>query len=164
MPEKDYTKSVIYKITCLDKSIKDIYVGSTLNFNRRKSEHKSSCNQPTCKEYNYYVYQFIRSNGGWENWDMIVIKNFTCNSKRDLITEEDKVMRELNPSLNVRFPIAEKEHIQLYKKEYRKKNKKKIRAYLNEKIVCECGCISSRGSISRHRKSKKHIDLMNKPI
>ena len=34
----------IYKIYCKDESIKDIYIGSTSNFKRRKRDHRSRCN------------------------------------------------------------------------------------------------------------------------
>ena len=179
----DYTKSVIYKIACLNTSVKEIYVGSTLNFKQRKREHKCNCNNPNDKSYNYYVYKFIREHGGWENWDMFIIKNLACNSRRELLIEEDRVMRDLNASLNTYYPVLDieknkerlqlydkeyreknKEHLQLYKKEYHEKNKEKINAYRAEKIVCECGCVIRRSDISRHRKTKKHNDLMNKPI
>ena len=30
-----------------------------------------------------------------------------------------------------------------------------------ERISCECGCALTRGFLPRHRKSKKHIELMN---
>jgi len=40
----NYEKSTIYKIVCKDVNIKDCYVGSTTNFNRRKQEHKYNCN------------------------------------------------------------------------------------------------------------------------
>jgi hypothetical protein len=41
-------------------------------------------------------------------------------------------------------------------KEYYEKNKDKI----NEKITCECGCIISKKSKLKHRKTQKHLDLL----
>ena len=46
-------------------------------------------------------------------------------------------------------------------KQYRENNHEYIKAYKGENIACECGCIVTRGCLSRHRKSKKHIGLMN---
>ena len=40
----DYSKTVIYKICCLDKSIQDLYIGHTTNFTKRKYQHKVCCN------------------------------------------------------------------------------------------------------------------------
>jgi len=49
-------------------------------------------------------------------------------------------------------------------KEYQQKNKEKISKQRSEKITCECGCEVTRRNISRHRKSKNHVALMNKDI
>jgi len=43
-----------------------------------------------------------------------------------------------------------------YKKHYYNKNKDKIK----QKVTCECGCNVSRGSLLQHRKSPKHMKLM----
>ena len=42
--EIDYSNTIIYKITCKDPSITDVYVGHTTNFVQRKHCHKQSCN------------------------------------------------------------------------------------------------------------------------
>lgn len=39
---------------------------------------------------------------------------------------------------------------------YNEKNKEKI----NRKVKCECGCLISNKSLSRHKKTKKHINLL----
>ena len=60
-----------------------------------------------------------------------------------------------------------------YSKEWFKNNKEKIKKYYEEnaeqrkekrkeQITCECGCISTKGSLKRHQLSKKHLDLMLK--
>ena len=73
MPNKvmDYSNTHFYKIVCKDLNIKDCYVGSTLNFVKRMSAF------PTDKHHNTPVYEFIRNNGSWENWEMILI-NTEC--------------------------------------------------------------------------------------
>ena len=48
----DYSRSVLYKITCRDKTIPDVYVGSTTDFSKRKNRHKTNCNNPKNKMYN----------------------------------------------------------------------------------------------------------------
>ena len=69
----DYSKTIIYKIVCNDLNVRDKYVGSTTNFTNRKSNHKKCCSNETSRDYNYKVYQMIRLNGGWDNWNMIEI-------------------------------------------------------------------------------------------
>ena len=49
--EIDYSNTVIYKITCKDQNISDLYVGNTTNFVQRKHAHKQSCTNE--KSVNY---------------------------------------------------------------------------------------------------------------
>ena len=48
-----------------------------------------------------------------------------------------------------------------HEKEYREKNREKINAQMKEKITCTCGCVLSRGNLSRHKKSQQHINSTN---
>ena len=45
--------------------------------------------------------------------------------------------------------------------QYYADNRVKILEKLKEKVRCECGCITTKSVISRHLKSKKHLNLMN---
>ena len=57
----NYNNSMIYKLCCKDLSITDVYVGSTTNFTRRKTQHRHNSNSsPKYKEYDYKVYKFKR--------------------------------------------------------------------------------------------------------
>ena len=51
--EIDYSNTVIYKITCRDLNIKDLYVGHTTNFVQRKYSHKQSCINSKNINYKY---------------------------------------------------------------------------------------------------------------
>ena len=91
-------------------NIKDVYVGSTTDFRKRKNSHKSDCTNPNKKCYNYYLYQFIRDNGNWENWDMVMIKKYTkCESKLQCLKKERKYIEKLNATLNTIRPMITKE-------------------------------------------------------
>lgn len=57
-----------------------------------------------------------------------------------------------------------KEEIKKNSKEYRENNKEIISKKQSERITCECGCETTKSNISRHRKSKNHVALMNKDI
>jgi hypothetical protein len=78
----NYSKGNIYKLCCNDSIIKDIYVGSATNFSRRKSGHKSYCNNPNNIKYNYHVYKFIRENGGWCECGCEVSRNHISGHKK----------------------------------------------------------------------------------
>ena len=130
----NYNEAVVYKLCCKDVTIKEEYVGSTCCFKKRKSQHKTSCNNENMKEYKIYVYQFIRENGGFENWDMIQIEKCSVKTKRELEMRERFYIESLGASLNKKTPTrtrkeyreAHKEHIAEKGKVYREANKEHI--------------------------------------
>ncbi len=121
----DYSKGLIYKLCCKDPNITDIYIGSTTNMKNRKHKHKYSCNNPSAIGHNLKVYEFIRNNGGWENWDMILVEYVNCNSKQELEKEERIVIELLKPILNIQLPTRTD-------KEYYEDNKKKLKEYIKK--------------------------------
>ena len=131
---KDYSRGLIYKLCCKDVDIKEIYVGSTTNFTQRKRKHKSDCNNVNNKGYNYFVYQFIRENGGWENWSMVTIEKYPCNDELELEQRERYWMEQLKAKLNSRIPTRSREEwiednkdkLKEYKKQYNETNKDRI--------------------------------------
>src|SRR3989338_6111731 len=101
MPKKpiDYSKAVIYKICCRDPTIKDIYIGSTTDLRKRKNNHKSTCNNANKKAYGCYVYEFIRNNNGWENWDVVVVEECqNIKNNEQLHTRERHYIEQLGAS------------------------------------------------------------------
>ena len=143
----DYSNAVIYKLSCKDKSITEIYIGSTTNFRKRKWEHKYGCNNLNNRSYNMYVYQFIRENGGFVNWDMVQIEEIKFNTRQELHMKERYYIEQLKAGLNKIIPTRtkkewnneNKEKMEVYKKEYREINKEKtkilnINGTLNEKF------------------------------
>ena len=100
-----YNNTTIYKLCCNDITIKDIYVGHTTNFTKRKAKHKSSTNNPSDPLYNTYKYNFIRNNGGFENWSMIEIVKIDCVDLNDACRMERQYMEQLNATLNKNRPI-----------------------------------------------------------
>ena len=130
-----YQNSVIYKIChCNDLENENIYIGSTTNFTRRKYEHKNRCNNEKNTEYNLPVYQFIRDNGGWEQFLMIPIEVYPCNDKKELEVRERYHIELLKSKLNKQKPtrskkewaIDNKEIIAEQKKQHYEDNKKQI--------------------------------------
>tara|TARA_R110002126_G_C10322871_1_gene489099 strand:- start:106 stop:759 length:654 start_codon:yes stop_codon:yes gene_type:complete len=209
---------MIYKIYCKDQNIKDVYVGSTTNFKRRKCMHKSSVINEKNKKNDIKVYKFIRDNGGWENWDMEWVADVQCAHKLELLKIEGQYIKLLNGTLNIRIAgrtteeyyndnkdkivkqmkeyaeqnkeelqeyakeyyndnkdklvkqmkeYAEqnkgklKEYAKEYNKKYHEKNKEKRKEKRKEKITCECGSTTTKGHITSHLKTKKHIKYLN---
>jgi len=153
----DYSKSMIYKLCCKNPEIKEIYVGSTTNLIKRKYHHKSDCYNKNSKKYNSYKYQFIRQNGGFQNFDMVLIENFACENKRELEKRERYFMEVLNATLNSYTPfLTEEENKELIlekQKEYNKKHKK-------ERYNCICGSNIRLVDKKKHFRTTKHLDYI----
>jgi len=128
MPLKpiDYSNTVFYRIVCNDLNIKDCYIGHTTNFIKRKQSHKKCCNIETNKCFNLKVYKFIRENGGWINWSMIMIEQISCENFNEACKIERKFLEEYNATLNINIPYRTQEEYKEYKKQYGEINKEKI--------------------------------------
>jgi hypothetical protein len=94
-----YSNTVIYKICCKDESISNIYIGHTTNFENRKLGHMKSS-----KIDNYKVYKFIRNNGGWDNWSMIILETYTCVNLYHASKLEWLWWKKLGATLNTVIP------------------------------------------------------------
>jgi hypothetical protein len=129
----NYENGIIYKLCCKNLEVKHIYIGSTTNFTKRKCKHKSSCNNINSKIYNYYVYGFIRENGGFENWDMIEIEKYKAKDKRDLEKRERYFYEQMGAKLNSMKPFVtveeRKEERKNFHQKYYENNKEKIKEY-----------------------------------
>ena len=87
----------IYKISCLNTSITDCYVGVTKNTKQRESQHKYNVKKG--KESNRWLYNKIRETGGWDNWEFNVLEELPYN--RQLMTDRERYYIDLlDPSLN----------------------------------------------------------------
>jgi hypothetical protein len=121
----NYSKTLIYKLCCLEQNINDIYIGHTTDFTKRKYGHKSICCNSNNKHYNLKVYQTIRENGGWENWNMIQIEEYPCKNNREAESREKYWIKELNSALNSRQSFQTEEERREYLKEYQQTDKYK---------------------------------------
>ena len=128
----DYSKCVIYTI----RTPNGLYVGSTCNFINRKHQHKSAIHNENGEKYNRNLYKNIRENN--DEWEMKPHSEFPCKNKMEMTIEEERVRRELNADLNMRFCYGfdkekAKQYIEVNKekfaeqqKQYRENNKEKL--------------------------------------
>ena len=182
--EVDYSNTIIYKIYCKDEAIKDIYVGHTTNFIKRKCQHKTLCNNSDNK---LKIYDVIRNNGGWGNWEMIEIAKYNCKDSTEARIKEQYHYEDLKASLNSSLPyvdktkyfciqcnltcsgpkqynehIASNKHIKLNKTSTyssdnagNEKNAKKSNLFVCE--LCNFNCCKKSNFLT-HIKTKKHND------
>lgn len=161
----NYNKGLIYKICCLDPNIEEEYVGSTTNLVKRRNKHKTDCNTETGIKYNFLVYQFIRENGGWDNWQVVQIEKYPCETKAELESRERYWLEILGTSLNSNVPTRTRqeycqdncEAIAEYKKQYYQNHREKIAERKRTPVKCECGTVVCKNELLRHRKTQKHI-------
>tara|TARA_R110000803_G_scaffold185182_1_gene247549 strand:+ start:64 stop:603 length:540 start_codon:yes stop_codon:yes gene_type:complete len=175
----NYNNTIIYKIYCKDKNIKEVYIGSTTNFTQRKNGHKTKCTNPKDRYHNQYKYKFIRENGGWDNWIMEILEKVNCKDKKEKHFNERKWYDKFTLTLNSDVPNRDnkewkkdnrdrinKLRREWYKKnshknkEYFQKNKHKLKRY--KKVICECGFETMFQNLKRHQESSNHTNLMKK--
>lgn len=170
------TTIIFYKFVCENPEIKSCYVGHTSHFNRRKAEHKHSCNTEKSSKFYRKIYQIIRDNGGWDNWKMVEINRQICLDKIDAYKIEQQFIEKLQTDMNMinaytnkadydkqyRFDNAEK--IATYTKQHYLKNKEHLKncrfenaEKLKQKLDCECGGKFTYKNKSQHLKTLKHL-------
>ena len=134
MPKRsvDYSKGLIYKLVCNDPNITEVYVGSTVNFRARKNMHKNSVINENHTNYNNNKSKFIRDNGGWENWQMVLIEYYAAKDLRDLERREREWYDKLKCGLNSNRPYTNDEEKKVQIKEYYVTNKKYRQSYDKE--------------------------------
>ena len=172
--------SIIYKIYCKDENIKDCYVGSTNDLNRRKRQHKYNCNNNNSNEYNFKLYKFMRDNSGFENFDFIILEQFENKMiKQDLLKIEGQYIKNNNSTLNSditgrteqEYREYNKTKILEYAKKYYEENKKQIAEIrkakykknkiqilekIKEKVECEfCKSLITKPHLKRHQRTEK---------
>lgn len=131
----------IYQIYCKNPDITDCYIGSTKDYLRRKSDHKTNCRNKNRKQHNYKLYKFIRENGGFENWNFKILNQVKYHEELRFFQEQayinlikpslnscDAVFdveknKEKNKEYHMNYRIEKKEKIKKKSKEYYQKNR-----------------------------------------
>ena len=137
--DNKYQRGKIYKLVSSETD--KIYVGSTIQkLKKRKSEHKTKPNKSSKLICCY------------DNFNIVLIKNYPCNSKKELEREEGYIIKQ-NLDICVNEKIAGRT-----KKEYNESRRDITNEYRrNKKWYCECCKITiNRCSKKRHEGIEKH--------
>ena len=158
----DYQNSKIYKI--VDNTNGNIYVGSTTEkyLSKRLQRHLSNYNQHLKGNYcNVSSFEILKNN----NYHIELIENVNCNDVYELRNRERYYIENCE-CINKYIPNRTREERKnteeyqiknfIIQKKYREKHKDKIK----EIVLCECGCEIRQNNLSRHKKTKKHLDLV----
>jgi hypothetical protein len=181
--EIDYSNTIIYKITCKDPNILDVYVGHTTNFVQRKHAHKQSCINNKSSNHKCKLYEVIRNNGGWINWDMEIIHFCNCADHYEARKKEQEYFELLKATLNSLEPFpkpkvkmaneiffCEKCNIKCdnaklldIHNQTKKHNRIKDTNSIKDEQFCCTTCdliTSSKKDYSKHLLTSKHINAM----
>lgn len=93
-------KIYYYLISCKDSAITACYVGSTNNYSNRCREHYSRCNNDKDPAYTKKLYQFIRDNGNWDNWEISLLDTIELFDKRLIRAFEQNLICYYQAALN----------------------------------------------------------------
>jgi len=120
------------------------YIGSTKDFYYIMCIHKSYCNNPKSKKYNFKVYKTIRDNGGWDNFNKILMINIESLYDTEALQIEEKIRKAENGNMNGKKCHTTDEETKLQKsldtkKSYEKRKNtdkyKEMMAKINKKYV-----------------------------
>lgn len=151
----DYSKTVIYKIYCNDPNVTEIYIGSTTNLDKRKKDHKNSYTKRNGEKYNFYVYQFIRANGGWNNWSFEIIEKFPCDNKYQAFQCEKYWIKQFGAQLNKLSPISgEISYENVQDKIIKSKKEKLVVDLITKCNICNTDIMVKH--MKEHKRSQKH--------
>ncbi len=154
---------IVYCIECLETGEK--YIGSTIkSLKHRMSQHrydaKKSERPPKSKQiidrgnYTSYSLEDVEDEGKLLEREQYHIDTTECINEMNPFGFDRQAYRK-----SYREENSEKLRIQ--DREYREKNRDTINAKSREKMTCECGAVISRGAIRNHRKSKRHLSVID---
>ena len=122
---------IMYKICPKNKNLNLCYVGHTSNFISRKNQHKIQSINLECSKSHQKIYETIRNNGGWDEWEMVEIEKFNSKTKLEARIREQELIKEYNANLNtLKAFVTEEERKEIKKRiteKFRIENKEKIR-------------------------------------
>lgn len=93
-------KIYYYLISCKDSAITACYVGSTNNYSNRCREHYSRSQNNKDPAFTKKLYQFIRANGGWDNWEINLLDTIELFDKRLIRAFEQNLICYYQAELN----------------------------------------------------------------
>ncbi len=159
--------TIFYKLRHATNDNLEFYIGSTDNsLHIRTYGHKSRCNNPNNNRYNFKVYQYIRANGGFNNWRCEVLLEVEGLTKLHKLRRERELTELHGATLNTNKAGAilevggMKEYKQQHDRQHRQQHGDELRHYDRQRgdknNVCDrCGSIYRGRNTKRHQQSQK---------
>ena len=178
---QNFKNGKIYKIT--NNINNDIYVGSSCDILRKRfNSHKCRMKK---EPKNIPLYKLMNELG-IDAFRIDLIEDYPCDDKQALRQREGYWIRQI-ATLNKVIPgragkeyrdehkemIKEREKkyyeenkekylnkVKEYRDEHKEIIKEKKKLYYDEKVLCDCGILICRGNLTKHKKSKKHLEFL----
>ena len=178
----NYQNGKIYKI--ISQHTDKCYVGSTTlkYLSTRLAKHRGDYKKNSGGVTSKYILEL-------GDYEIVLLELYPCNSKDELHKRERHYMDILD-CVNKRKPRTKEERKQymrqhkldnkdkyaimnknwgklnkdklaIHGKKYRELHKEAISERIKIKITCDCGAEVRKADISRHKRSQKHINLIN---
>ena len=145
-----YERGQIYAI--IDEEGMEVYIGSSCNelykrWHKHKNDAKRNPNTP--------IYKYIIENGGFEKFRIVLVEDYPCSCKKELVRREGELIKAINPVGNRRIAgrtktewyednkelilerqrewrIQNKDKMLESMRKYKEQNREKIREYQRE--------------------------------
>ena len=156
----------IYKLT---GACGRVYIGSTVDTVKREVGHNCKGNRCSSKLLLKPIkfdiidtrqYRLIRT---LELVEQYYLDNINTINQKRAYTNSNKAKKKYREENKEKIKESKKKHyeenkekIKEKRKTYREENKDKIKQI----VKCECGCLINKSVLSRHKKTKKHIKLI----
>ena len=129
----DYNKAKIYKLIN-DSMPGKVYYGSTTQLlSKRLTEHRNDCKRRNTSSKSLFEFGAVT---------IQLVENFPCENRGQLLKREAHFIRN-NLCINKSIPG------------------RTLKEWQTQILTCECGCKITRGRLSRHKKTQKHLDLIS---
>lgn len=158
---------IIYEIVCKDPDVTDKYIGSTTQFKKRLLLHKSRSGNINGQCCSNTLYNFIRNNGGWDNFSMNKLEEYIFDEIISLKQRERLYYEVYEPTLNERAPYITPEQYNAHRYNIRRdKNLEYRKQYYEENrelILQKAHDYAMREDVKRKKSEyNKQYALLNK--
>ncbi len=166
--ERDYSKGKVYRL-CHGPIT--VYIGSSvMPLNKRMNKHNSAARKgKTCR-----IYQYMREIG-IENVRIVLIENWPCTSKMELVQREQYWMdhaKNVFPNVDLKnmlnaYISEEDKRLQMFQynhSEVGRARNTRCEPRRLETIQCHCCHSVVRKNIARHKKSKRHKKIVKRNV
>jgi len=143
---KNYRFGKVYKVI---NDVDDmVYIGSTTQkyLSQRMSNHR----QCARLDNSSLMYQHMRR-VGIEHFKIVFVENVPCDHIYELASREEHWRQQVKSELRLNM-IAARQTQQTHDE-----SRARSRDYNKLPMTCDCGAQITKNSLSRHRRSKKHI-------